>query len=142
LGDSAGTGGASGWTAFTGIAGIGIGAVGVFAAFKVCSSEVNPEACAGGRFSGDRASAAEGAVADASLPSVRSNSVNPLLPWPPGCDPGAAAAGLSANDCLSAETIRILSINCVGLSSAPPPNTTLWTTGSANACAPGAGAGT
>lgn len=35
LGGSAGTGGASGWAAFTGIDGIGIGAVGVCAAFKV-----------------------------------------------------------------------------------------------------------
>ncbi|MGP8173449.1 MAG: hypothetical protein ACLP7O_02740 [Terracidiphilus sp.] len=92
---------------------------------SVRSKDVNPESCAGRGVSGAGAAAGAGE----SLPKVRNSSVNPALPLPP--DPGAGA--FSAMDTLSADAIRIRSSSSGELSAAPPPNTTLCTTGSAKA---------
>jgi hypothetical protein len=102
---------------------------------SVRSKDVNPDSCAGRLVSGagiSLAAAGEGK----SLPKVRSSSVNPALPLPPDSRAGA----FSAMGTLSADAIRIRSSSS-GELSAPPPNTTLCTVGSASAFGPSAGSG-
>jgi len=95
---------------------------------------VNPDSCGGRGVSGGGIGFATGAGAGASLPRVRSNSVNPAFPLPAG----SAAGAFSTLDALSADALRIRSSNSGELSAPPPPNTTLCTTGAARGFATGA----
>jgi len=111
---------------FTGsAAGVG-GGTGV----SLWSNDVNPESCAGRGGAGAGVDLGAGTGADDSLPRVRSSWVNPPLPCPLADEADSGAGGFSATGGLSVDAIRILS----SVSSEPsdtPPNTTLWTTGSA-----------
>ena len=102
--------------------------------FSVRSKDVNPESCAGRGISG----ACSAVGTDASLPRVRNSCVNPALPFP-SC-PGRG--GFSAMGALPADAIRSRSSRSGELSAAPPPNSTLCTTGSAKAFGAGTGWGT
>jgi len=105
---------------------------------NVRSKDVNPEFCAGLGVSGAGGPVAPVADAGESLPSVRSSSVNPPLPFPPG----SVAGAFSAIGARSAVAFRILSSSSGEVSvAAPPPKTTLWTTGSAKGFAIGADCG-
>ncbi|MGB9407332.1 MAG: hypothetical protein WCA89_07330, partial [Terracidiphilus sp.] len=104
----------------------------------------------GCRVSGTGIGAAATAGDGRSLPKVRSSSVNPALPCPPAngsgeadalLPPGSAAGAFSGAATLSADAIRIRSSNSGEFSAAPPPNTTLCTTGSDKAFGAGTGCG-